>query len=143
MDTLEQFRDVIGDLAESISDVVTDVSENVADFSREALEHFDEAGIRELNAGNWKGALDHSDFADKEGLKDVANAFHLDKNMIMAGTKVIGGALGAVAALTTPGFQMMGVTAAGTCAAGICDFKKIWNSSREAKALSEYGAAVS
>lgn len=143
MDTWEQFSDVIRDLSESISDIVTDVSENVADFSKEALEHFDESGIRELNAGNWEGALDHSDLADKEGLKDVANAFHLDKNMIMAGTKVIGGALGTVAALATPGFQAAGIAATGTLITGICEFKEMWNSSNRAKVLSEYGAAVS
>lgn len=145
MDTWGQISDVIGEFAEKISDMVTDVSENVADFSKEALEHFDEAGIRELNAGNWEEALDHSDLADKEELKEVANAFHLDKNVIMAGTKVIGGAIGTVAALATPGFQITGLAAASTLAAGVCDLKEMWNSGREAKAnaLIEYSAAAS
>ena len=62
--------------------------------------------------------------------------------MIMAGTKLIGGALGTVAALATPGFQMAGIAAAGTLINGIYEFKESWNSRGE-KVLSEYGGEVS
>lgn len=133
MDGFEQFSDMMGDFVEGISDVVTDVSETVVDFSKETLEHFDETGIKELHEGDLEGALKNSDFPDKEGMKDVANIFHLDKKVIAAGTKVIGGALGTIAALATPGLQIAAGVAAGSLVTGIGDFKAVWDDQKQAQ----------
>ena len=103
------------------------------------MEHFNEQGIKDLQEGNLDGAIDNSDLAssDKEGLKEVAETFDLEKkSLFTAGAKVIGGALGTIAALATPGFQ---VAAAATCFNGMSEFKKAWDQNQEAKVAALYG----
>lgn len=143
MGSLENLGDIVSEIGQGVRDVATDVVENVADFSKEALEHFDGAGIKELNAGNLEGALDNSNFSDKEGMKEVAKAFHLDKNVLMAGTRIAGGLLTSIAAWATPGFQASGLAGLGSVITGIHDFKKAMDDGKSAKAaeLNEYGAA--
>lgn len=137
----------VTELTENLTDVVKDVAENVGDFAKDAMEHFNEQGLKDLREGNLDGAIDNSDLtsSDKEGLKEVAEAFDLgNKSLFTAGAKVIGGALGTIAALATPGFQVAGVAAAGTCICGMGEFKKAWEQNQEAKvaALAGYSAAM-
>lgn len=132
----------VTELTENLTDVVKDVAENVGDFARDAMEHFNEQGIKDLQEGNLDGAIDNSDLAssDKEGLKEVAETFDLEKkSLFTAGAKVIGGALGTIAALATPGFQVAGVAAAATCLNGMSEFKKTWDQNQEAKVAALYG----
>mgnify|MGYP004585620453 FL=1 len=132
----------VTELTENLTDVVKDVAENVGDFARDAMEHFNEQGIKDLQEGNLDGAIDNSDLAssDKEGLKEVAETFDLEKkSLFTAGAKVIGGALGTIAALATPGFQVAGVAAAATCFDGMSEFKKAWDQNQEAKVAALYG----
>ena len=87
----------VTELTENLTDVVKDVAENVGDFARDAMEHFNEQGIKDLQEGNLDGAIDNSDLAssDKEGLKEVAETFDLEKkSLFTAGAKVIGGKTG-------------------------------------------------
>lgn len=132
----------VTELTENLTDVVKDVAENVGDFARDAMEHFNEQGIKDLQEGNLDGAIDNSDLAssDKEGLKEIAETFDLEKKTLFtAGAQVVGGALGTIAALATPGFQVAGVAAAATCLNGMSEFKKAWDQNKEAKVAALYG----
>lgn len=138
----------VTEFAEKLTDVVKDVAENVGDLAKDAFEHFNEQGLKDLQAGNLDGAIDNSDLSssDKEGIKEVVETFKLDSTpLCKAGVKVVGGALGTIVALATPGFQAAGVTAAIVCINGVSEFKKAWEQNQEAKAaaaLNEYSAAV-
>lgn len=125
----------VTELTENLTDVVKDVAENVGDFARDAMEHFNEQGIKDLQEGNLDGAIDNSDLAssDKEGLKEVAETFDLGKQPWV---KVAVGAVGTIAALATPGFQAWGVGTAAMCFNGM----KAWAQEAKAKELAAASA---
>lgn len=135
----------VTELTENLTDVVKDVAENVGDFARDAMEHFNEQGIKDLQEGDLEGAIDNSDLdsSDKKEYKEIAEIFDLgNKTLFTTGAQVVGGALGTIAALITPGVQAAGFVSAAACVNGMSEFKKAWDQNQMAKAAASANAMV-
>ena len=109
-DLVGAISDFVGEFSENIQDAVVDIGE----FSKGALENLGNGEIEALENGDLGGAIEYSDMPenDKELAKELVENIAPDyKNLIVSGAKVLGGTLGAVAAIATPGFQPAGLVA--------------------------------
>jgi len=114
---LAETSDFAGEAMEGIKDVLEDVEE----FSKKTLENFGEQGREALENGDLEGAIDCSDIPDedKKLAKEAIREFGLDKGLVVNGLGIIGGTLGMVAVLATPGLQVAaGFAAAASVVSG-------------------------
>lgn len=120
---MENFAAEVSDFAGEVMEGIKDSVENLEEFSKDMLENIGEQGREALENGDLEGAIDCSDIPDedKELAKEAISEFGLDKGLMVSGLTVIGGTLGAVVALATPGFQVTGVVAAASAVSGLKD----------------------
>lgn len=121
---LEDLGDVISDLVGEVSEGIKDVAVDINEFSRTAIEGIGHQGMEALGNGDLKGAIECCDMPEenKEMANQIVECVPKDYGKLLkGGAEVVGGALGVVAGLITPGFQPAAVAAGATLIKGVGD----------------------